>query len=203
MRTKNLVANVHFRSCSSILFCSGAHDDKPCDPKFAAYFERDKKELSLKERNYPIGYLADMLKTGGLNLAPDYQRGFVWSKERSARLVETVLGGRFIPPVVLHKKQDNKFDVIDGKQRLSTILAFRMGPNEASKFGLPETAARLQPERTDDGEDHPLKGLEFQHLSSVEQRNYNTFGVDVKIVDKDADEDSVFEIYEDINSGFR
>ena len=62
--------------------------------------------VSLKEKTLTIQGLAEKLERKQLNLHPDYQRSFVWSPKRSARLIETVLGGRFIPPVVLHEKRN-------------------------------------------------------------------------------------------------
>lgn len=159
------------------------------------------KGLSLQEATYTIRSLGDMLCDGDLNLCPKYQRGYVWKKERAARLVETVLGNRFIPPIILHEQHDGRYDVIDGKQRLATILSFWFGENDSTKFELPLTAVILQPENEDNGEEHPLKGLTFQNLSEPARKRYINFKVSVKVVSRECDEEMVYEIYEDINSG--
>ena len=39
---------------------------------------------------------------GDINLAPRYQRQYVWREEKAHRLVESVLCGLFVPAVVLH-----------------------------------------------------------------------------------------------------
>lgn len=163
--------------------------------------ETSGKGLSLQEATYTIRSLGDMLCDGDLNLCPKYQRGYVWKKERAARLVETVLGNRFIPPIILHEQHDGRYDVIDGKQRLATILSFWFGENDSIKFELPLTAVTLQPENEDNGEDHPLKGLTFQNLSEPARKRYINFKVSVKVVSRECDEEMVYEIYEDINSG--
>lgn len=43
---------------------------------------------------------------GYINLQPRYQRGYVWSKEKASRLVESVFLKLFIPAVVLHNGSD-------------------------------------------------------------------------------------------------
>mmetsp|Transcript_20569 Transcript_20569/g.19901 ORF Transcript_20569/g.19901 Transcript_20569/m.19901 type:complete len:461 (+) Transcript_20569:141-1523(+) len=156
---------------------------------------------SLKDKNYDVGYLAVMLENKKLNISPEYQRGFVWDKARSARLIETVLCQRFIPPIVLHEQANGTFDVIDGKQRLSTILSFWYGEDGARKFDLPLTAAYLQFEKSDEGEEHPLNGLCMTRLPKTERDSFGTFNIDVKIVEKNSPDDLVYDIYEDINSG--
>lgn len=60
---------------------------------------------------------------------PAYQRKSVWTEEKQAFLIDSLLRNYPIPPVFLHQKIDvstgkTKFDVIDGKQRLMSIINF-------------------------------------------------------------------------------
>ena len=61
--------------------------------KFDAYFNdlSAKPDANLKETSYSIEMIKIFLEKRKLNLAPDYQRGFVWKEGRSARLIETIL----------------------------------------------------------------------------------------------------------------
>jgi hypothetical protein len=68
--------------------------------------------------------LANWMRRGKLNIAPKYQRGYVWKKDRASRLVVTVLCNRIVPAIVLHERSKGIFDVVDGKQRLTTLLSF-------------------------------------------------------------------------------
>eukprot|EP00429_Kryptoperidinium_foliaceum_P111032 CAMPEP_0176295494 /NCGR_PEP_ID=MMETSP0121_2-20121125/57697_1 /TAXON_ID=160619 /ORGANISM="Kryptoperidinium foliaceum, Strain CCMP 1326" /LENGTH=121 /DNA_ID=CAMNT_0017636577 /DNA_START=319 /DNA_END=684 /DNA_ORIENTATION=- len=85
--------------------------------------------------------LSTMLKEGSLNLFAAYQRSFVWKPEKSSRLVATVLCQRFIHPIVLHEQSKGHFDVVDGKQRPTSILGFYLGEDtadaEATLLGIP------------------------------------------------------------------
>ena len=63
---------------------------------------------------------ANKLERGSLNCA------YVWESAKASRLIATVLCNRFIPPLVLHERKKGIFDVVDGKQRLTTLLGFYM-----------------------------------------------------------------------------
>lgn len=59
---------------------------------------------------------------------PDYQRPFAWDEENFADLVDDLIAAQgdkqyFLGTLVLHKKDDkNNYDVVDGQQRLTTLL---------------------------------------------------------------------------------
>lgn len=64
------------------------------------------------------------------NFEPEYQRrGDVWSEEKQAFLIDSILKNYPMPPIFLHQVIDSgtgatKYNVIDGKQRLNAILRF-------------------------------------------------------------------------------
>jgi 5-methylcytosine-specific restriction endonuclease McrA len=76
--------------------------------------------------NY-LKYLNDQQK---LNLNPDYQRDAkLWNKFEQTKLIQSILGGIGLPPIIWSKEESDDEDnsiltVIDGKQRLTTILTF-------------------------------------------------------------------------------
>jgi hypothetical protein len=62
-----------------------------------------------------------------LNLSPSYQRADVWPTSSSQLLVESILRGIPLPSIIiLERMQDNRmsYEVVDGKQRLTSILRF-------------------------------------------------------------------------------
>jgi hypothetical protein len=64
------------------------------------------------------------------NFDPEYQRrGDVWTDEKQSFLIDSILKNYPMPPIFLHQVIDSesgatKYNVIDGKQRLSAILKF-------------------------------------------------------------------------------
>ncbi|WP_137009848.1 DUF262 domain-containing protein [Aquitalea aquatilis] len=66
------------------------------------------------------------------NYEPEYQRKSIWTDEKQSFLVDSILRNFPIPPIFLHQKIDpdngkTKFDVVDGKQRLTSIIRFIEG----------------------------------------------------------------------------
>lgn len=60
-----------------------------------------------------------------LDLNPTYQRDFVWSNADSQMLIESILRGIPLPSIILARGSGNqRFQIVDGKQRLTAILRF-------------------------------------------------------------------------------
>lgn len=59
-----------------------------------------------------------------LNLRPEYQRRLVWDQGKKARFIESLLMNIPVPPIFLYETDLNRYEVMDGQQRLNTILEF-------------------------------------------------------------------------------
>lgn len=84
------------------------------------------------------------LNPATLETAPDttikvnieYQRGVIYSAEKQASVIESILKDFAIPSIVLWKNiDDNTYDVIDGKQRLTSIFLFLSGNLQINYIG--------------------------------------------------------------------
>lgn len=72
-----------------------------------------------------IRTFADYAKDEDLDLNPSYQRDNVWSTSDSQLLIDSILRGIPIPSIILTEVgKDSKFQIVDGKQRLTAILRF-------------------------------------------------------------------------------
>lgn len=71
-----------------------------------------------------IGEIANMYSSSELNILPEFQRLFRWSLERKSNFVESILVGIPIPPAFVYEDQDGTWELIDGLQRVSTVLEF-------------------------------------------------------------------------------
>ncbi len=63
------------------------------------------------------------------NFDPPYQRKSIWSDEKQSFFIDSILKNLPIPPIFLRQQIDDdtgktKYDVIDGKQRLTSIIRF-------------------------------------------------------------------------------
>lgn len=59
-----------------------------------------------------------------LDLAPDFQRDYVWDNTRKSRLIESILLNIPLPVFYLARDKNGKIQVVDGVQRLTTIYKF-------------------------------------------------------------------------------
>jgi Protein of unknown function DUF262 len=66
--------------------------------------------------------LANLYRDGELDIHPEFQRFYRWDDEQKSRFIESILLGIPIPSFFVAQRDDGKWDVIDGLQRLSTIF---------------------------------------------------------------------------------
>jgi hypothetical protein len=80
----------------------------------------------LQERNdFFLPQVRDFIsKHRWVNLRPEYQRRHRWDKKKQSRLIESLLMNVPVPPVFLYEKDLNRYEVMDGQQRLVSILDF-------------------------------------------------------------------------------
>ena len=57
-------------------------------------------------------------------IRPPYQRGEVINKNKSSAIIESILLGIKLPPIFVYKKESGISEVLDGQQRLLSILGF-------------------------------------------------------------------------------
>ncbi|SKC49768.1 DUF262 domain-containing protein [Okibacterium fritillariae] len=75
-----------------------------------------------------ITWLLSLRRFEQLDLNPPYQRKSVWTRGEKQRFLDTIFRNYPSPAIFLHKSLDDEgnptYHVVDGKQRLSTILDF-------------------------------------------------------------------------------
>jgi hypothetical protein len=69
--------------------------------------------------------LAGRAQQNQLDLNPNFQRDFVWSNSNSQMLIESILRGIPLPSIILARvSSSQRYQIVDGKQRLTAILRF-------------------------------------------------------------------------------
>jgi hypothetical protein len=84
---------------------------------------------SYDSRTYSINDFVEWDKAGQLELNPRFQRRPVWTDKAKSFLIDTILRGKPIPKIFIRQKinvstKTSTREVVDGQQRLRTILAF-------------------------------------------------------------------------------
>jgi hypothetical protein len=147
-----------------------------------------------------IGEVVNLYKDREIIIRPEFQRLFRWSLEQQSRLIESILLDIPLPPIFVAQREDGVWEVVDGLQRLSTILQF-MGElrNEATGELLP--ASQL---------------LRTKYLPSLEGATYiggpkpfppnlrvgfKRGRLDFRILLKESDQKVKYELFDRLNSG--
>lgn len=108
--------------------------------------------------------LINLYEKDQLNLEPGFQRQSVWGLSDRRRLIDSIVRGYPLPSIFLYqqtKDGHHVYDVIDGKQRIETLLMF-MGVLKGNRFDV-----KLQLPGEDEPDLVDWKSLEqkkLQHL---------------------------------------
>ena len=82
-------------------------------------------EVRVSKAQYSTLHIKHMVEDRGeLVINPDFQRHHVWKPKQKIELVESILMGIPIPAIYLFETKDGKKQVVDGQQRISSILEF-------------------------------------------------------------------------------
>lgn len=80
-------------------------------------------------RNYSVRDFEEWHGRGELVLAPKFQRREIWIPKARSYLIDTIVRGKPIPKIYMRqdtnpKTRRTKREIVDGQQRLSTVLGF-------------------------------------------------------------------------------
>ncbi|MBX7109566.1 MAG: DUF262 domain-containing protein [Chitinophagales bacterium] len=86
------------------------------------------KTLDFDYGSKDVQDFVSLFNQGRLNLEPGFQRQSVWSLNDRKKLIQSLLQNYPVPSIFLYKSADDKgrlkYDVLDGKQRIESILMF-------------------------------------------------------------------------------
>jgi hypothetical protein len=120
------------------------------------------EKLKYKTNTYSYHQLKDRV------LLPSFQRGFVWSKSKQTSFIDTLKRGLPIGMFLLHKKENSeKFNIIDGRQRMTTLIQFE---KKAFEFYSIDDISDEQAVSFFDGS-HELANIYFS-VNEAGQKNY-------------------------------
>ena len=95
-------------------------------------------DVSTSPNDFNISTMYDFIKSGVL-VIPGFQRNYVWDIKRASKLIESLIIGLPVPQIFLHEAARNRFNVIDGQQRLMSIYYFMK-----QRFPRDEARAKLR-----------------------------------------------------------
>ncbi|MCH7390892.1 DUF262 domain-containing protein [Acinetobacter dispersus] len=187
---------------------------------------KSREEVKTDNGRISISEIITRYKDRELILDPNFQRLFRWSIVQKSRLIESILLGIPLPPVFVAVDKDGCEVVIDGVQRLSSILEFTGNlPLSINQQDLEEDEEDEDDQQEDDQQVLPLveaesqtpprssfeiqnvkkikelNGRNWDDLGTVIQRLINKTYISVVSISSVQNEHTKFELFQRLNTG--
>jgi hypothetical protein len=143
--------------------------------------------MRVEEGKYSIAELVDWYRRRELVVNTEYQRGGgLWPAPAKSYFIDTILKEFPFPKVYFHERVDKETkrphrEIVDGQQRISTIVAFVDG-----KFALGNNARGME-------------GKRFGQLSDEQQDSFYSYTVSVDVI-RNADRSEILQMFRRMNA---
>lgn len=156
-------------------------------------------DIATYPSDYTLSGIAQMWADGDISI-PNYQREFVWSIKQSSLLIDSFLCGLPVPPVFFYIDEKNRNLVIDGQQRILSVVFYMEG-----YFGKESTHGKRQVFRLSGlGDKSPYENKKFIELSESDQRKLKQSvlrAVNIRQLNPIGESTSAYHIFERLNTG--
>lgn len=157
----------------------------------------ERRRVDVAVADLTVREVVRMVRDGEMNAAPAYQRKFRWKPEDESRLVESLMLGLPVPSVFVAANADFSLEVVDGLQRVSTLVHF-LEPRDKDlrRIGRESALSLVGLEKLE-----KLEGLTFTRLPEEVQRYFGRLGIRVTTLTDKSDKNVRFQLFERLNRG--
>ncbi|MGE7795877.1 DUF262 domain-containing protein [Lysinibacillus fusiformis] len=155
---------------------------------------KNKNNITTTDYSMSIGEIVNLYKDKDIDIFPQYQRYFRWNIKQKSNLIESILLGIPIPPIFVSQDNDGKWDLIDGLQRLSSILEF-IGVLRKDTDELYEPSVLAETQFLP-----ALKGMQWEELSESIRRTFKRSKLSFIIVDSTVNPKAKYEMFQRLNT---
>lgn len=165
--------------------------------------EEDEIPVEYDIATYPSDFtltgIDEMWRTKDI-IIPEFQREFTWSIKQSSLLIESFLLGLPVPPVFFYIDEENKNLVIDGQQRILSVVYYFEG-----YFGAESGHGRRKVFRLEGLDERSrYHSKKFDDLTDSDQRKLRSSvlrAVNVRQLSPEGESTSMYHIFERLNTG--
>lgn len=162
------------------------------------------KEIRTDGYSMSIGEVLSLYREADIEIHPEFQRIFRWNDDQKSRLIESILLGIPIPPIFVSQRPDGVWDVIDGVQRLSTILEFT-GEYRNEQHEIQPPLILRKGEYLTELEGYTYSQAEDAGASKpfddALRRDFKRSKLDFSIITKESDQNAKYDLFQRLNSG--
>ncbi len=155
-------------------------------------------DIATYPSDFTVNGLVEMWKNKDITI-PDFQREFVWTIKQSSLLIESFLLGLPVPPVFFYIDTENINLVIDGQQRIKSLIYFFEG-----YFGKENEQAKRQIFRlTGLNKKSPYFRKTYDDLTESEKRKLGSSvlrALNIRQLSPSNENTSIYHIFERLNT---
>ena len=155
------------------------------------------EKTKIVRQTWSISEIYQKIKEGKLVLDPDYQRRAIWNNDKKTAFIESLYMEIMIPPIYVVEipsediLEETKYEVVDGKQRLTAIMDFIKGTLKLSERNL-EYYADI------------FGGKTFAEIRGIEQEKTSEMLssiLDIYVITANSQEITKYDIFARLNRG--
>lgn len=159
--------------------------------------DAQRRKVDVDNLTITVRELLTMAEHQELKRAPTYQRKFRWDELAESRLIESVLLGLPIPNLFFATNADGTWEVVDGLQRLSTLIHFAAHTDQ-----LLSEIGKSQPLRLSGmSKLSSFNDLTYAELPASTQMTFTKRGLGVTALSDKSDPETRFDTFERLNRG--
>lgn len=147
----------------------------------------DPKDIRITTKTFTLREIYTQIQESDLDLAPDFQRSFVWKDKQQVRLVESILLGIPLPAFYFNQDKSGSHQVIDGVQRLTTLKQFM-----SDRLALNEDYLEYL---------RNLKGKTFSTLDPATRRRFVGTQIVAHVIEPQTPDEVKYDIFHRVNTG--
>ena len=156
-----------------------------------------------------IGEIVSMYENHEIVIDPEFQRLFRWNIGQKSKLIESLLLGIPLPPIFVFEQENGSWELIDGLQRISTVLEF-MGKLRSPDGGLmvpsilegTKYLPSLHNSVWERSEQIPEITLDEQNtIDKAYQLTIRRARLGVEILKRPSDDQTKFDLFQRLNAG--
>lgn len=147
-----------------------------------------RRSVGFDSYDITVKQLVDMVSEKQIHISPEYQRRFVWDEVRQSQLIESIFLGIPIPSLFMATNEDSTWEVIDGLQRLTTMMNFVTDGESILRLkGMEKLPS--------------LNGGTFEDLPSNLKLSFVTRPIRITVLNDRSDYQVRFDLFERLNTG--
>lgn len=158
--------------------------------------ESERRRVDFDTFDISVKELVSMADQSIIDIAPEYQRQFRWPAKNQSRFIESVYLGIPVPSLFMAANKDGSWELIDGVQRLSSLIHYVGNATQLAKIGKSEPLKLQELDVLTD-----FEGLTYEDLPQTLRLKFSLRPLKVTTLSDKSDLKVRFDLFERLNTG--